>query len=228
MDIEMKNFIKNTILFIVFLFAFKCDVYAHNLQDKIKILTEKVEMEQEFFPKGDYENVDYIKKIINHMYLIDQEVRLALIKEFDNKKVQPLINFMDKFHTNKMKKILDKQGWITISKFGQEADNQAWLLVQHASHDHFFQASCVFILSNLLDKGETNKKNYAYLYDRVALNFQHLGMKQRYGTQVIVSTKEIILLPYEGTEKELDKRRKEIGLGTIGLYLKDIRKFHRK
>ncbi len=30
-----------------------------------------------------------------------------------------------------------------------------------------------------MDKDETNKSNYAYLYDRVALKFTELGFKQK-------------------------------------------------
>lgn len=155
------------------------------------------------------------------MYSLDQKVRSTLGKAFlenstDNMK---LISTMDQFHTEKMKKILQEHGWINIFKFGKEADNQAWLLVQHADHDPLFQAGCAFILEKLIKLKETNQLNYAYLYDRAILKFENLRLKQKYGTQAIRSGNQITLLPYEGDIRELNKRRKTIGLDPVEKYL---------
>lgn len=185
---------------------------------------KKFKNEKKSFPKGDLNNIDYIKKIIRYMHKIDQDIRKHFLKDpYDPKMIQLLKN-MDQFHTKKMKEVLLVHGWITISKFTKELDHKAWLLVQHADHDPFFQAGCLFVLSHLIKKGETNKKNYAYLYDRVSTNFQHIGMKQKYGTQVNVSRNgEMTLSPYEGHLKEIDSLRKELGLDPIEKYLEKIK-----
>ncbi|NDD59187.1 MAG: hypothetical protein EBZ47_08075 [Chlamydiae bacterium] len=73
---------------------------------------------------------------------------------------------------------------IVISKFGSEYDKKAWLIIQHADDDPFFQAGVLFLLERLANKGETDPKNYAYLYDRVAAKFHQIGLLQKYGTQV--------------------------------------------
>lgn len=197
--------------------------YTGDSKEKINCLTEKVKVEQQTFPQGDLRDVDYVKRIISQMHLLDQELRAVFAQDFDNPEIQCLIAQMDEFHLTKMKQILLQYGWITISKFGQDADRQAWLLVQHADHDPLFQAGCLYILSCLIDKGETNKKNYAYLYDRVALKFQSLGMKQRYGTQLSLGNKEFELLPYEGSIEEINRKRSEVGLPPLEEYLKMIK-----
>lgn len=65
------------------------------------------------------------------------------------------------------------------------------------------------------------EKNYAYLYDSVAL---HFGIKQKFGTQATVLSQRgrIELRPYEGTLLEIDIRRKAMGLEPVNKYLKTL------
>lgn len=178
-------------------------------------------------PKGDLKRVSYTKQLIEYMYKFDQKIRQDLVKDQNNYKLQALQKEMDAFHTTKMKEILKEYGWITVSKFGSEYDQKAWLLVQHADDDQFFQAGVLFILSTLIDKGETSKKNYAYLYDRVAGKFHQIGMLQKYGTQVSIKDNgEVKLETFEGRLEDIDSRRKEIGLEPLSEYLKMIREFY--
>lgn len=190
----------------------------------IKNLTKEIYLEQKNFPQGDYKDLHFVKKIINLMYLLDQKVRSALINDFTNN--TKLVSSMDKFHTDKIKEILKEHGWINISKFGKEADQQAWTLVQHADHDPFFQAGCAFVLEKLVKSGETNQQNYAYLYDRAILQFQNLGLKQKYGTQAINNNGHITLLPYDGNINEVNKRRKSINLDSVDQYLKQLKNIY--
>lgn len=191
------------------------------LENQIQILNQKIENYQRDFPQGDLNNKQYIQHILHLMCEMDQEIRLLYIKNCNNTdknmKTIALLKKIDRFHTIKIKEILLIHKWPNISKFGNKSDHEAWLLVQHADEDPFFQAGCLFILESLLKIGETNKKNYAYLYDRVALKF---GLKQRYGTQcTIEETKGITLSPYEGTLEEVAEKRKELALEPLQEYL---------
>jgi hypothetical protein len=132
---------------------------------------------------------------------------------------------MDKEITGLVKKIIEIHGWTVLSKFGKQTDQQMWLLVQHADHDPLFQAAIAFLLEQLVPLNETDNKNFAYLYDRVAVKFQRLGLKQRYGTQVDSSLE---LFPFEGTEQELDQRRAQVDLEPISEYLKRLRFYYKK
>jgi hypothetical protein len=200
--------------------------YGDDFDHKIRVLTEKIKSEQDAFPQGSYEDRGFVEKSIELMYQTDQEVRRALLKEERTSQVHALLHRMDHFHTEQLKEILKIHGWLTVSQFGEEMDRKAWLLVQHGDHDLFFQAACVFILGCLRHQKETDGKNYAYLYDRVALKLPHLGLKQRYGTQVSITSKGVELSPHEGTLEEVEERRKEIGLEPLHSYLKTIKEMY--
>ncbi len=190
-------------------------------------LEQKSTHQQQNFPKGNLQNISYVKKIIDDMCELDQEIRQYAIKNQTDPELIKLIHKIDNFHTSKMKEILSEHEWITISKFGKEYDNKAWLLVQHADDDPLFQASVLSILSKLMINNETSKKSYAYLYDRVALKDPKLGMKQRYGTQVSIQNNEFTLLPYEGSLQDIDERRKEVGLEPLKDYLEKIKEVYK-
>ena len=87
---------------------------------------------------------------------------------------------IDGLNTRTLRAWLEHLDWFTVSRFGAQADHNAWLLVQHADRDVAFQRDVLARLTKLVDQQETARDNYAYLYDRVAVND---GKPQRYGTQ---------------------------------------------
>lgn len=212
-------------IFSVMLFVFLLNIITDSRSTIIDLIKEQIEHGQANFPIGDLNDVEYVKNIINRMVLIDQEIRQYFIENTNDQEAIKLMEKVDCFNTTKMKEILSIHGWVSISKFGAQADNQTWLLVQHADHDPFFQAGCVFILGTLIDKAETDKKYYAYLYDRVALKFPGLGMKQKYGTQF---NDEFELLPYEGSIETLNEERCKMGLSSIEEYMELVKKIYNK
>lgn len=121
----------------------------------------------------------------------------------------------DESNTAWLKGEIARAGWFTISRFGAEADNAAWLLTQHADKDPAFQAQVLTMLEQLAAQGETNRKNYAYLYDRVAVGAHR---PQRYGTQGRC-TGPATWEPMEmETPGEVDERRRSVGLGPEAEY----------
>jgi hypothetical protein len=118
-------------------------------------------------------DVEAVKKLLAQMNDVDQLVRkdetlYALMREVDarNRKV--------------LKGLLADLGWLDLKRFGVLADQTAWLIVQHADDDVPFQKEILAKLEKLSETGATNRSNYAYLYDRVAV---HEKRPQRYGTQ---------------------------------------------
>jgi len=79
-----------------------------------------------------------------------------------------------------LKATLARRGWFRISVDGERADSAAWTLAQHADRDVAFQQAVLVILEKELAAKETSSTNYAYLWDRVAVN---TGKPQRYATQ---------------------------------------------
>jgi len=116
-----------------------------------------------------------------------------------------------------LKARLQKIGWFTIPKYGEEADKAAWHLVQHADRDPAFQREMLAKLQ-ALPPGETSGKRLGLLWDRVA---RAQGQLQRYGTQG--QCKDGSWTPFESEDPaNLDKRRAAIGLPPIAEYMKTV------
>lgn len=182
----------------------------------------------------------WVKAKLESMFQIDQYMRAFWNtpyqnqyneeeKEFFNKQFGPRFESVDVGNTAEIKKLLTIYEWFKISEFGEKADNQAWLLVQHADYDHEFQKSVLRILEKLYPIKETKPINYAYLYDRVAASYQNAEKRilQRYGTQgSCVGPGRWEPNPIEDPAN-LDKRRLAMGMPKMSEYMeafKDI--FH--
>lgn len=87
---------------------------------------------------------------------------------------------VDEDNTAWLKADLSQNGWFTLTEFGKEADQAAFLIVQHADRDREFQAQVISLLEPLAAQGRTRPANYAYLFDRLAVGRK---AQQRYGTQ---------------------------------------------
>ncbi len=165
-------------------------------------------------PKDDRERLE-------RMYDLDQLGRNALEK-LDLSLPQPQrdrataavwdeINAHDLADQQALKAMVARDGWITIPKYGQKASMAAFLVVQHAVDDPAFMRATLALLGPLAANGEVDGGDYALMYDRVALEFDH--KPQRYGSQVVC-------VGGRWTPKDLedaagvDARRKAIGLKT--------------
>lgn len=111
---------------------------------------------------------------------------------------------------------INKSGWFVVSKYGPDADKAAWLLVQHADRDVAFQTEALKILEPLAVARETDPKNYAYLYDRVAVNS---GRPQRYGTQGRCTESGVWEPKATELPEQLDERRASVGLEAEATYI---------
>jgi len=119
---------------------------------------------------------------------------------------------IDRSNTARMEEIVSKYGWPTFEKVGEEASNVAWLIVQHADRNPFFQERCLKLLEKELENKQINPSNYAYLYDRVQLA---RGDKQLYATQSTtnsnINAKVAGFQPIED-EANVQKRREEMNI----------------
>jgi hypothetical protein len=109
--------------------------------------------------------------------------------------------------------ILDKDGWPVRSRFGDDVDRSAFLIVQHRYHDVAYQARVLERLSSLVGRGETLGESYALLFDRVA---QAQGRPQRYGSQGECSDGQFVVYALE--PGEVDARRQSVGLPPLESY----------
>ncbi len=115
---------------------------------------------------------------------------LALIKEDSNHPALPaIIEKMartDAKNTQGLKTLISQSGFPLISTHGAQANQDAWLIVQHADHDIEFQRSTLKLLAAAMKQKDTIIPRVAYLTDRVMVNEAlQTGRQplQRFGTQ---------------------------------------------
>ncbi len=153
---------------------------------------------------------------------IDQELRDNNLKDGD---------FWDDEiegkNTQRMKEMIAEIGFPTISMVGQEGMQNAWLLIQHADRDIEFQKMCLNLMKSLNPSNvdERHLRHVAYLEDRIRVNQK---LPQIYGTQFHQINGEHVPEPIED-EVNLEKRRAEMGLGTMDEQIKMMyRKYPKK
>lgn len=117
---------------------------------------------------------------------------------------------VDANNTERMRLIVASIGWPTISKVGEQASSNAWLLVQHADRHVDFQEQCLALMKQQA-AGEVTLRNIAMLEDRVRVN---KNQPQLYGTQFRQTTGEHKPLHIED-EENVDERRKKMGLDSL-------------
>jgi len=122
---------------------------------------------------------------------------------------------MEKMHNKNagiLDEIIDRIGYPTIDKVGAEANEAAWLVIQHAIGKPAFMKKCLILLKDAVNNRKANPKQLAYLSDRIAV-FE--GKPQLYGTQ-FDWTKDGVLGPNHFDDlSKVNQRRQSIGLITL-------------
>lgn len=134
---------------------------------------------------------------------LDQEVR---VPPFDG----PRMMRVDADNTAYLKGLVREVGWIDPGRFGDEAADAAFLIVQHSG-------DLPLMLAALPQLQEQERlQEYALLFDRLQIR---QGLPQRFGTQIGWAEDGIKgLLPIE-TLEEIDAIRAELGLPPLDDYL---------
>lgn len=113
-----------------------------------------------------------------------------------------------------LKRMMESKGWPRIGTDGETVAHEAWLIAQHADRDVEFQKKVLAILAELHPKGEAKPADYAYLFDRVAVNEKR---PQRYGTQG--GCQGASWEPAELEQpRDVDSRRAAVGLPPLAEY----------
>ncbi|MBK7844514.1 MAG: hypothetical protein IPJ71_12615 [Bdellovibrionales bacterium] len=194
----------------------------------LKAYDSKVESLKTEFSKipPEPQNKSWVKQKLAHMVGVDQFMRKYLSITYEHKytpkeerhfwkEFGPRWKDVDTTNTNDLKELIKTYDWFRITDFDKTADQNAWLLVQHADHDPVFQKETLSKLEKLYKSGDTNPQNYAYLVDRVAASWNDITKRQLqlYGTQgTCVAPGKWEPIPME-EPANVDARRKEVGLG---------------
>jgi hypothetical protein len=118
-----------------------------------------------------------------------------------------------------LKMVVAQGRWPLLSRDGDEAAENAWLLAQHADSDPQFQESVLALMKPLVYAGEAKANLYALLFDRIALA---RGRSQRYATQFTRSETGCLMAVQTEEPEKVDERRASVGLPPISTYAKRI------
>lgn len=122
---------------------------------------------------------------------------------------------VDGDNTDYLVKLILEIGWVDAERFGTEAANAAFLIVQHSGHLKLMMAALPPIEKDVRAK-KLDGQPYALLYDRLQLT---LGEKQRYGSQVGAGANgELVVLPLEDRDN-VDVYRAEMNMIPLQMYL---------
>jgi hypothetical protein len=131
---------------------------------------------------------------------------------------------IDAENTARMKAIIKQHGWPGPELVGEDGTEAAFLLVQHA--DHEFQKQALPLVRKAYRAHKLQGQDYALLLDRVLIGD---GKPQVYGTQAKPFDQwqghEPALEPI-ADEKNVDKRRREVGLFPLAEYLRLLRQIY--
>lgn len=117
---------------------------------------------------------------------------------------------IDAANTAWLKTVIPADGWFRISRDGDEATRNAWLIVQH-SPDRAWQAEIAKRMEPLAKVGEVRGGDYALIYDRVVT---FAGRPQYYGSQYSCKDGRWVLNPVRDPAG-VDARRKALGMSTV-------------
>lgn len=117
----------------------------------------------------------------------------------------------------KVKTILDNYGWLGTDIIGQQGNNTLFLVIQHAdlkTQEHYLP-----MLQDAVKKGNASSSGLAMLEDRIEIRNNR---KQIYGSQIGRDpvSNNYFVSPLIDPDN-VDKRRAEVGLGTISEYVKN-------
>lgn len=152
-------------------------------------------------------------KIIVNLKNADLKVRNRLIESGElNQGYNIEMQELHRKNAQVLDKIIDKIGYPTIDKVGNEASEAAWLVIQHSIGNPTFMKKSLALLEQAVNEDRADPKNLAYLSDRIAV-FE--GKHQLYGTQFDWNEMgELAPNAFDEIEK-VNKRRKEIGLNSL-------------
>jgi hypothetical protein len=133
-----------------------------------------------------------------------------------SKKMDSLYKAMgkkDSINRVKVKGILGQYGWLSIDEIGERANLAIFLVIQHS--DSLTQVTYLPVMRQAVKDGKAKASDLALLEDRV-LCIQ--GKPQLYGSQVrVLRTGKYTLFPIQD-ERNVNKRRAEVGLEPLEVY----------
>ena len=140
--------------------------------------------------------------------LRDQLIESGTLEQGYNKEMEQLHNK----NAIMLEEIINKIGYPTIDKVGKEANDAAWLVIQHSIGQPVFMKKCLKLLEAENNDDISSKRKIAYLSDRIAA-FEN--RPQLYGTQFDWNEHGDLRPKQFDDLAKVNQRRNSIGLNTL-------------
>jgi hypothetical protein len=166
-----------------------------------------------------------ISEEILHMMREDQAVREVLVSTGELfQGYSPTMEKTHLKHAQQLKDLIEKNGFPTIDKVGEDAAGAAMRLILHAISWPEFMREMETITVDLVKTGKVPKPYVAMLMDRIRF---YENRKQIYGTNSDWDDNGILRVTDVEDEKNLNARRKEMDLTPLeSLVLSPLEEFH--
>jgi hypothetical protein len=144
----------------------------------------------------------------------DQRVLKQLFEtgELPSEQYYPAMHAVHERNADRLKSIIEEQGWPDRLIAGEKGAEAAWLIAQHSVSDIPFMKECATLMERGLTSGGVEGWQLAFLRDRLCTLS---GQKQIYGTQFDVD-EEGWPIPFAiDNPEQVNQRRSAVGLNTI-------------
>lgn len=158
----------------------------------------------------EYESIakDIIELRRDDLELRDELIQRGLLFDGYNQEMEALHNR----NAEALNSIIEKIGYPTIEKVGEDANDAAWLVIQHSIALPEFMRRCAVLLEKAVNEEQADAKQLAYLTDRIAVLE---GRPQIYGTQFDWDENgEMNPSAFDDLEM-VDQRRRSVGLNLL-------------
>jgi hypothetical protein len=147
----------------------------------------------------------------------DQKARMEWIQNRSDAALQEKVKAIDEKNTKRVIEIIDQHGWPGKALVGMDGSAAAWILIQHATPEVIDKY--LPLLKEASAKGEVSPALVALTIDRQLV---YHGKPQIYGSQFKVENGRWVPEALEDPAN-VDKRRQEVGLGTLEEYARQLR-----
>jgi hypothetical protein len=173
---------------------------------------------------GQSEIDSVLYKKIAAMFQEDQKWRIEYSKvnsgqksDYTEKTISENWTKADNLNLLSAKNIIKAYGFPGYKLVGASGSDMFWAIVQHGDNDLPFQEKALLLMDAQVKRKNASSEKHALLQDRVLLN---KGKKQLFGTQVRYNKETDTAEPFPIEDpKNVDKRRKAVGLSTLKEYL---------
>ena len=153
-------------------------------------------------------------QLARHVYLQTQSNSKSGARHWAHRIATADAVSIDERSAQYLRGLLSEFDWVDIHRFTRPVSERAWILVQHSDDHVDLQKLALERMAVYLESGGVLRSNYAYLWDRIAVNS---GELQRYGTQPdwgSCNDGKLTLMPMEDPAN-VDESRATMQLGPV-------------